>query len=92
MRGRGPTLCAAKATLRRRVLLADGELCMPHGRLWAKALLLTFLHTRCSVVFLALAQDMINNPWETQSDSFYFVDDVMVMHNKAKYAYTPAEY
>jgi hypothetical protein len=35
---------------------------------------------------------MINNPWETQSDSFYFVDDVMVMHNKAKYAYTPAEY
>ena len=37
-------------------------------------------------------QDMINNPWETQSDSFYFVDDVMVMHNKAKYAYTPAEY
>ena len=26
---------------------------------------------------------MINNPWETQSDSFYFVD-VMVMHNKAE--------
>jgi len=39
-----------------------------------------------------LMEDMINNPWETQSDSFYFVDDVMVMHNKAKYAYTPAEY
>lgn len=37
-------------------------------------------------------QDMINNPWETQSDSFYFVDDVMVMHNKAKYAYTPSDY
>lgn len=35
---------------------------------------------------------MINNPWETQSDSFYFVDDVMVMHNKAKYAYTPSDY
>jgi len=39
-----------------------------------------------------LMEDMINNPWETQSDSFYFVDDVMVMHNKAKYAYTPADY
>ena len=42
--------------------------------------------------FSSRFQDMINNPWETQSDSFYFVDDVMVMHNKAKYAYTPAEY
>lgn len=31
---------------------------------------------------------MINNPWETQSDSFYFVNDELVMHNKAKYAYT----
>ena len=39
-----------------------------------------------------LMEDMINNPWETQSDSFYFVNDEMVMHNKAKYAYTsPAD-
>lgn len=40
-----------------------------------------------------LVEDMINNPWETQSDSFYFVTDAggneeMVMHNKAKYAYS----
>jgi hypothetical protein len=40
-----------------------------------------------------LVEDMINNPWETQSDSFYFVVDetgaeTMVMHNKAKYAYS----
>lgn len=30
---------------------------------------------------------MITNPFETRSDSFYFVDDVLVMHNKADYAY-----
>lgn len=32
-------------------------------------------------------QEMIENPYETRSDSFYFVDDVLVMHNKADYAY-----
>lgn len=36
----------------------------------------------------ALIQDMVDNPFETQSDSFYFVEDTMIMHNKAKYAYT----
>jgi len=36
-------------------------------------------------------EDMINNPWETQSDSFYFIGDQMVLHNKAKYAYTRPE-
>jgi len=30
---------------------------------------------------------MIENPFETRSDSFYFVDDMLVMHNKADYAY-----
>ena len=35
-----------------------------------------------------LIQDMIDNPWETQSDSFYYVGDELIMHNKAKYAYT----
>mmetsp|Transcript_27778 Transcript_27778/g.71912 ORF Transcript_27778/g.71912 Transcript_27778/m.71912 type:complete len:186 (+) Transcript_27778:88-645(+) len=34
-------------------------------------------------------QDIINNPWETKSDSFYFVDGVLVMHNKAEYSYAP---
>jgi len=38
-----------------------------------------------------LMEDMINNPWETQSDSFYYVNDQMVLHNKAKYAYTRPE-
>jgi len=43
---------------------------------------------------IELVEDMINNPWETHSDSFYFVtnefgEETMVMHNKAKYAYSP---
>ncbi|KAM9597940.1 protein unc-119 homolog A isoform 1-T1 [Trichechus inunguis] len=32
--------------------------------------------------------DMIRHPYETQSDSFYFVDDRLVMHNKADYSYS----
>lgn len=30
---------------------------------------------------------MIANPYITKSDSFYFVDSVLVMHNKAEYSY-----
>ncbi|XP_053558016.1 protein unc-119 homolog B [Bombina bombina] len=30
---------------------------------------------------------MIENPYETRSDSFYFVDNTLIMHNKADYAY-----
>jgi len=36
-------------------------------------------------------QAMIENPWETESDSFYFAGEQLVMHNKAKYAYTRDE-
>ena len=32
-------------------------------------------------------EEMINSPFETRSDSFYFVDDCLIMHNKADYAY-----
>lgn len=32
--------------------------------------------------------EMIRHPYETQSDSFYFVDDRLVMHNKADYSYS----
>lgn len=31
---------------------------------------------------------MIANPWETQSDTFYFVGEDLVMHNKAYYSYS----
>ena len=36
-----------------------------------------------------LKQEMIDNPWLTKSDSFYFVEDKLVMHNKAMYNYGP---
>ena len=32
-------------------------------------------------------QEMIEAAYETRSDSFYFVDDKLIMHNKADYAY-----
>ncbi|XP_035690900.1 LOW QUALITY PROTEIN: protein unc-119 homolog B-like [Branchiostoma floridae] len=32
-------------------------------------------------------QEMIDHPYETKSDSFYFVDNNLIMHNKADYAY-----
>uniref|UniRef100_A0AC35FS35 GMP phosphodiesterase delta subunit domain-containing protein n=1 Tax=Panagrolaimus sp. PS1159 TaxID=55785 RepID=A0AC35FS35_9BILA len=36
-----------------------------------------------------LIQEMIDAPFETRSDSFYFVDNRLVLHNKADYAYQP---
>ena len=36
-----------------------------------------------------LEQQLIANPWETKSDSFYFVDGQLIMHNKAEYNYAP---
>ncbi|XP_028856587.1 protein unc-119 homolog A [Denticeps clupeoides] len=35
-----------------------------------------------------LMHEMILHPYETQSDSFYFVDNKLVMHNKADYSYS----
>lgn len=32
-------------------------------------------------------QEMIDSPFDTKSDSFYFVDNKLIMHNKADYAY-----
>lgn len=34
-----------------------------------------------------LVNEMIMNPFETRSDSFYFVDNCLIMHNKADYSY-----
>lgn len=33
-------------------------------------------------------QEIIQNPYETRSDSFYFVGEQLIMHNKAEYSYT----
>ena len=38
-----------------------------------------------------LKEDIIKNPWETKSDSFYFVGDKLIMHNKAIYNYSPLD-
>lgn len=33
-------------------------------------------------------QDILNSPFESRSDSFYFVDGKLIMHTKAEYSYT----
>ncbi|XP_036839760.1 protein unc-119 homolog B isoform X2 [Oncorhynchus mykiss] len=35
----------------------------------------------------SLVHQMVEHPYETKSDSFYFVDNRLVMHNKADYSY-----
>mmetsp|Transcript_1348 Transcript_1348/g.4062 ORF Transcript_1348/g.4062 Transcript_1348/m.4062 type:complete len:189 (+) Transcript_1348:93-659(+) len=39
----------------------------------------------------AIKEGIISCPWETRSDSFYFVNDRLVMHNKAEYNYSMPE-
>ena len=39
------------------------------------------------LVTLPTVQEMVDHPYETRSDSFYFVEDKLIMHNKAYYAY-----
>ena len=36
-----------------------------------------------------IKKKMIAEPWHTKSDSFYFVGDKLIMHNKAIYNYDP---
>ena len=36
-----------------------------------------------------LKKQMIDEPWHTRSDSFYFVGNQLIMHNKAIYNYSP---
>ncbi|TYZ62910.1 hypothetical protein PybrP1_000339 [[Pythium] brassicae (nom. inval.)] len=38
-----------------------------------------------------LITDMVANPYATVSDSFYFVGDELIMHNKAEYKYIPED-
>lgn len=38
-----------------------------------------------------VVDDMVNSPWKTTSDSFFFVDDELIIHNKAKYSYALEE-
>lgn len=34
------------------------------------------------IQFIFVVEEMIANPFETRSDSFYFVENRLVMHNK----------
>jgi protein unc-119 len=36
-----------------------------------------------------LKAQMIAEPWQTKSDSFYFVENKLIMHSKAEYNYSP---
>lgn len=36
-------------------------------------------------------QDMINSPWETKSDTFFFVENKLIIHNRAEYNYAPLD-
>jgi len=36
----------------------------------------------------AQIQEFVDNPFSHRSDSFYFVDDQLIMHNKAEYSYS----
>lgn len=38
-----------------------------------------------------MQSDMISSPWLTTSDSFYFVENTLIMHNKAEYSYAVME-
>lgn len=38
-------------------------------------------------IVILLAKDMVDHPYETKSDSFYFVDNQLIMHKKATYAF-----
>mmetsp|Transcript_25557 Transcript_25557/g.29489 ORF Transcript_25557/g.29489 Transcript_25557/m.29489 type:complete len:250 (+) Transcript_25557:73-822(+) len=39
----------------------------------------------------ALIDEMIQDPYETKSDTFYFINNELIMHNKASYKYTPEQ-
>lgn len=46
-------------------------------------ILVYYVSTHCCLV-----AEMIANPFLTKSDTFYFVGDQLVIHNKAEYAYS----
>ena len=36
-------------------------------------------------------EEIVNAPWEVKSDSFFFAEDRLVVHNRAEYNYAPFE-
>lgn len=55
---------------------------------WSGRVLVTLaVAVECNGAFSSTVRLMVENPYETRSDSFYFVDNKLIMHNKADYAY-----
>ncbi len=52
-------------------------------------MLIFVAHVVFTAVFVAFVavDEMISCPYDTKSDSFYFVEDKLIMHNKADFAY-----
>ena len=36
-------------------------------------------------------QEIIDNPWEVKSDSFFFAEGRLIIHNRAEYDYSPLD-
>ncbi|XP_053708290.1 protein unc-119 homolog A [Synchiropus splendidus] len=59
--------------------------CIPHSRN-------TCEHIYClPELDPATVAEMISNPFQTRSDSFYFVNNKLVMHHKAEYSFSSGE-
>lgn len=62
--------------------------CRINNRLLSVITLGFLLYVTHSLLPLHIAvQEMIDNPNITKSDSFYFVENKLIMHNKAEYSY-----
>ncbi|XP_029996579.1 matrix metallopeptidase 25a [Sphaeramia orbicularis] len=57
--------------------------CIPHSRN-------TCEHIYCLPnIEPEIVEEMIASPFETRSDSFYFVNNKLIMHHKAEYSFSP---
>jgi hypothetical protein len=36
-------------------------------------------------------REIVNAPWEVKSDSFFFAEDKLIIHNRAEYNYAPLD-
>lgn len=64
--------------------------CLPPNKLVVLEKLIDLLPHALEIIssfFSITVQEMIDCPYETRSDSYYFVEDKLIMHNKADYAY-----
>lgn len=69
--------------------------CAPHLRAICLSVLRPCFASVCIVYVCGLCgycavDDIVAHPYETSSDSFYFVEDKLIMHNKATYRYAIA--